>query len=593
VRDITEQKHAEEGLRESERKFRAIFDQTFQFIGLMTPDGTLMEANRTAMEFSGTKESDVIGKPFWETPWWTHSGELQEKLRAAVRDAAQGEFVRFEATHMAADGRLHYVDFSLKPVKDEAGHVILLIPEGRDITERKRAEEQLAVSIERFNIVAQATNDAVWDWDLETNNVWWNDAIYTVYGYQRDDIEKTTESWYTRLHPEDRERVVTGIHAVIDGGGQNWTDEFRFRKADSSYAYILDRGYIIHDTRGKAVRMVGAMLDITGRKQAEEALHLFKDLVEHSTDAIGMSTPEGRHYYQNKAFDRMFGGIGDIPPETVYVDKAIGKQVFDTIMGGGSWQGEVKMFRSDGTIMDILLSAYAIRNQDGRIIGLVGLHTDITEQKHTGDKIKASLDEKVLLLREIHHRVKNNLQIIISLVNLQMRQIDDERLKQVMAETQNRVRAMAFVHEKLYQSEDISHIDLANYTRFLVSHLFSFYGVDSRQVALNVDIGKIMLSIDTTIPLGLILNELISNALKHAFPNGRTGTLSITVREEDKALYLTIKDDGIGVPADFDWRNAETLGLRLVCSLVEQLDGTIELDRSVGTAFTIVVKEKE
>jgi len=215
------------------------------------------------------------------------------------------------------------------------------------------------------------------------------------------------------------------------------------------------------------------------------------------------------------------------------------------------------------------------------------------EVKVRTEELSASLDEKVVLLREVHHRVKNNLQIIISLVNLQMRQIDDERLKQVMAETQNRVRAMSFVHEKLYQSEDISHIDLANYTRFLVTQLFSFYGIDSRQVRLDVDIGKIMVSINTSIPLGLIINELASNALKHAFPNGRTGSLSITVREDAKALHLTVKDDGIGVPADFDWRNAESLGLRLVISLVEQLDGTIELDRGAGTAFTIVVQEKE
>jgi len=237
--------------------------------------------------------------------------------------------------------------------------------------------------------------------------------------------------------------------------------------------------------------------------------------------------------------------------------------------------------------------ASPLYDADGYLTGAIESIRDITGQKHAEDKIKASLDEKVLLLREIHHRVNNNLQIIISLVNLQMRHIDDERLKQVMAETQNRVRAMAFVHEKLYQSEDISHIDLASYTRFLVTQLFSFYGVDSRQVTLNIDIGKLMLNINTAIPLGLIINELASNALKHAFPNGRTGTLSITIREEDKTLSITVKDDGAGLPADFDWRNAESLGLLLVISLVEQLDGTIELDRRAGTRFTIIVQEKE
>ena len=137
--EIKERKRVEEALKESERKIRALYDQTFQFIGLMTPDGTLIEANRTALEFSGIALADAINKPFWQTPWWTHSPELQEKLRQAVKKVAQGEFLRFEVTHLDKRGDLHYVDFSLKPVKDEGGKVIFMIPEGRDITDSKKA----------------------------------------------------------------------------------------------------------------------------------------------------------------------------------------------------------------------------------------------------------------------------------------------------------------------------------------------------------------------------------------------------------------------------------------------------------------------
>ena len=140
--EIKERKKVDEALKESERKIRALYDQTFQFIGLMTPDGTLIEANRTALEFSGIKLSDVLNKPFWQTPWWTHSPELQEKLRQAIKKVAQGEFLRFEATHLDKDGVLHYVDFSLKPVKNKSGKVVYMIPEGRDITEYKKAAER-------------------------------------------------------------------------------------------------------------------------------------------------------------------------------------------------------------------------------------------------------------------------------------------------------------------------------------------------------------------------------------------------------------------------------------------------------------------
>ena len=150
-----------EALPVGERKFRAIFDQTFQFIGLMTPDGTLVEANRSALKVSEIEEKDVIGKLFWDTPWWTHSKELQEQLRAAVRDAAKGEFVRFEATHQAADGGLRYVDFSIKPVKDETGRVVLLIPEGRDITELIETKKEIRESQKRFKEIFQGSSHSL------------------------------------------------------------------------------------------------------------------------------------------------------------------------------------------------------------------------------------------------------------------------------------------------------------------------------------------------------------------------------------------------------------------------------------------------
>ncbi|MEI7637131.1 MAG: PAS domain S-box protein [Syntrophus sp. (in: bacteria)] len=160
-----------------------------------------------------------------------------------------------------------------------------------------------------------------------------------------------------------------------------------------------ERGEPVFDMEGNLIGVVEIAQDITEHRRAGEALHLFKDLVEHSSDAIGMSTPEGRHYYQNEAFDRLFGNIGDFPPETVYIDKAIGKQVFDTIMDGGRWQGEVKMFKKDRTILDIFQRAYAIKNQDGRIIGLVGLNTDITKRKLAEESLREQ-KEKFRLITE-------------------------------------------------------------------------------------------------------------------------------------------------------------------------------------------------
>jgi len=151
---------------------------------------------------------------------------------------------------------------------------------------------------------------------------------------------------------------------------------------------------------------------------------------------------------------------------------------------------------------------------------------------------------------------------------------------------------MALVHEKLYQSTDIAKLDLGNYIRFLGDNLFQFFGIKGKGITLTMDVHDIFLAIDTAIPLGLMINELISNSLKYAFPEGRKGEISLAIQRQDHTLTILFKDNGVCIPQDFDWRNAKSLGLRLVISLVEQLDGTIELDRSAGTAFTIVVTEK-
>ena len=207
-------------------------------------------------------------------------------------------------------------------------------------------------------------------------------------------------------------------------------------------------------------------------------------------------------------------------------------------------------------------------------------------------QLNKSLHEKELLLKEIHHRVKNNLQIVASLLNIQSRQITDPAVLAMIAESQNRVKAMALVHERLYRSDDISSIEIAEYVKFMGTGLIKFYGTTSAQVRLEVDMPGIRFDINRAIPLGLLINELLSNALKHAFPAGRKGTISVTGNKDEKAIRIIVRDDGAGIPASFDWKNTDSLGLHLVNSLTEQLSGTIELDRSSGTKFIITVPEQ-
>ena len=204
------------------------------------------------------------------------------------------------------------------------------------------------------------------------------------------------------------------------------------------------------------------------------------------------------------------------------------------------------------------------------------------------DTLAAALEEKDVLLSEIHHRVKNNLEIVSSLLDLQAADFVDEPALRVLRSSQNRIRSMALIHEKLYQSEALARIDFGDYIRTLVADLYNLYGVSPDDIELKIDVDQILLGIDSSIPSGLIINELVSNSLKHAFPADRHGEISIAFRPDDDSQYmLTVGDNGVGFPEGLDFRNTKSLGLRLVNALTAQLKGTIEMDRSGGTAFKI------
>jgi len=213
----------------------------------------------------------------------------------------------------------------------------------------------------------------------------------------------------------------------------------------------------------------------------------------------------------------------------------------------------------------------------------------MTEKRAQGEKaLQQSLKEKEVLLREIYHRVKNNLQVISSLLNLQSNVVDDAPVQEMFQESRNRVRSMALTHEQLYQSDDLARVDFGRYIRDLAGALFRSYGADPAAVRLTVDVADVSLTLDAAIPCGLMVNELVSNCLKHAFPEGGGGEILIRLVSEDDGRHtLAVRDNGVGFPEDKDHRTSPTLGLQLVSSLADQLGGTMELDRTEGTEFRI------
>jgi two-component sensor histidine kinase len=215
-------------------------------------------------------------------------------------------------------------------------------------------------------------------------------------------------------------------------------------------------------------------------------------------------------------------------------------------------------------------------------------------RKQSERALKASLAEKEVLLREIHHRVKNNMQVISSLLSLQAGQLKDGTIIEMFRESQRRIRSMALVHERLYQSADFSHIDFSEYVRSLAVHLFHSCQVNSGLIRLNMDAEKTFININTAVPLGLIVNELISNALKHAFPDSRSGEVMVTLRRiGEHDFTLSVRDNGIGFPRDFDFSRMKSLGMQIVMTLINQIDARIERRPADGTDFEIIFREKE
>ena len=250
---------------------------------------------------------------------------------------------------------------------------------------------------------------------------------------------------------------------------------------------------------------------------------------------------------------------------------------------------ELEFLLKDGSTYWAETTLSLIRDTLGKPFGYVGMARDITGRRKAEEKVLASLHEKEILLREIHHRVKNNLQIIASLLYLQSINITDSFTMDILKESRSRVKSMALIHEKLYRSEDLAHVPFATYVESLIESLKDAYGISNGHVAISVTIDPpdLSLNIETGIPCGLIINELISNSLKHAFKDGRKGAVSIAMKQSGTGYSLVIADNGPGFPPEIDFRNTTSLGLQLVTNLVAQLDGTIALNNASGATFTM------
>ncbi|MBE9215648.1 PAS domain-containing protein [Plectonema cf. radiosum LEGE 06105] len=345
-----------------------------------------------------------------------------------------------------------------------------------NVLERKRLEETLKVSEERYARAINAGKVGVWEWDIQTNEVYIDSNLKAMLGYKDEEIANQFTSWLGFVHSSDVGLVKAEINAYLEELIPKYEIEHRMLHKNGDVLGFLSRGTVVRDETGMPIFMAGSSTDITARKQVE-------------------------------------------------------------------------------------------------------------------NKLKASLKEKEVLLKEIHHRVKNNLQIISSLLRLQSGYIKDKQALGIFQDSQNRIRAMALIHENLYQINNLAAIEFSEYIRKLTNNLISFYAINNN-IKINTNIEKAFLKIDTAIPCALIINELISNSIKHAFKNSDEGEIYVEfIALQENKYSLSVSDNGVGVQENIDSLKKQSLGLELVWNLVEQLEGTIVYNSKFGTSFRITFSE--
>jgi len=466
-----------------------------------------------------------------------------------------------------------------------------------EIAERKRTEEVLQQSEEQFRTLANAIPQLCWMANADGWIFWYNQRWYEYTGTTPEQMEGW--GWQSAHDPEILPQVLERWKASISSA-RPFEMVFPLRGSDGVFRPFLTRVMPVGDKDGKIVRWCGTNTDITERIQAEEAKAKLAALVESSDDAIISKNLSGTILSWNIGSERLFGYRADevmgkpvtllIPPE--YQEEE--EQILVRMMSGERVDHfETVRLAKDGRRIEVSVTASPIIDSQGHIIGASKIVRDITERKQAEERLQASLLEKDVLLKEIHHRVKNNLQVISSLVSLQARGSEDETVREVLKDVSYRVHSMALVHEKLYQSPDLARIDFAEYIRGLLSFLWRAHGATAASVRLTFNLEPVPLPVDTAVPCGLILNELAGNALKHAFRGRDEGEVTVSLKNgADGRIRMSVADNGVGLPEGLDWRQANSLGLRLVQMLSRQLDAEVEVCSRVETKFEIVFQAK-
>lgn len=591
--DISEQKQAEAALQESEARFQAFMNNSPVLAWITDTDGRVLYLNQTYLRTFKLLPEQVIGQSISDLYPDEIARQHFDHIRTVIETNQVIEAIEVAPRPNGSLGEFLVYKFPILGLSAQklVGRVAI------DITERKILERELA---HKQKLLDTFINNApvgitILDGELRYSLV--NEALAEINGIPAaEHIGKTT--WeivpdIARKQDQVFRQVLTTGEPILDLEVSGETP-----KLPGVIRTWLASYFPIQSEADEPISMGIVVVEISDRKRAEQMLELQAVITRNMAEGICLvRATDAVFVYANPKFEQMFAYdpgelIGQHVSVVNYGDKYhtpedVNQAIRTTILKHGEATYEVHNIKKDGTPFWCSATASVFEHPEYGSV-LVAIHQDITEQKQAEEKIKASLKEKEVLLKEIHHRVKNNLGIVSSLLQMQCRRTQDPVVTAILRDSQNRIASIALVHEKLYRSEDLADIDFAQYIPDLTTHLFDSYNVSSSQIKLNIQVDNASLDIETAIPCGLIINELVSNALKYAFVGNRGGKIEVKFYQKSESnLILIIKDNGVGLPENFDSKKTKTLGITLVQGLVKQLRGKLEIDSQQGTEFKI------
>lgn len=587
--DVTEQKQLEEELMEREQLYRSIVETTHEGILISNPEEGIVYANPRFQEMVGYTLKELRGRDILEFLFEGQDALIEDLRRRCLK----GEKVELTLKFQRKDGSILWTLTKASSLFDKQGDYIGNVSMHTDITDREIALEDLKRSENYYRGIFENTGAATVIIDEDTTLLLCNRQFERLSGYSKSELEGK-KSWTEFVVKEDLERMKK-YHYLRRGDPESAPHfyNFRFRDRQGKIRYIQLNVGMIPGTK----KSVASLIDITELKEAERKIRereeKYRAVVETAAEGIIILDKTGKIIEVNKKALELSGFkkedlIGKnfirILPKIKLDPKDIISE-FKRLIKGENGYGKIRTFTNLKGEKVSFITHNAVLKKNSKIIGLSLIIEDVTERCRAENEIRKSLREKEVLLREIHHRVKNNMQIISSILSLQIQNIKEEKVRQILQESRGRIKTMSMIHENLYQSHSLALINFREYVRRLVNYIIFSQGTG--KIKKELEIEDISLNMDKAIPCGLIINELVTNSVKHAFPDGE-GTVTIRLASKDGEIQLIVADDGIGFPENLDFKNTDTLGLKLVNILVHQIEGEITLKRNRGTIFEII-----